>query len=489
MRFVQLSVPAGKRTAILDILSEEDIDYVITDESSSNGGYEAVISFPLSQDDVEPTLDRLRESGISADAWTVVVDAQTVVSDRFEGDEKRDDDRDAPSGLIARDELRTAASDLAPGRSERWSYVVLTVVSAVVAVVGLLQNSAAVVVGSMVIAPLIGPAMAAATGMVIDDSDLATRGVALQVLGLGLAVVSAAAFAAVVRFVGLMPPGTDITAIPEAQSRLAPNFLSLAVALGAGIAGAISLTTGSGAALVGVMIAVALIPPAATVGLGIAWGQPLVSFGSGVLLLVNVLSINLIALVVIWLIGYRPQNSFQLNAVQAKIRQRIRMLAIALVVLSVFLAGVTYITYQSAQFEEQAENEVHDMIDEQPYRQLALVDLSIGSSETAIAFDEADVDSGGAINVSVTLNRPMGTTQPNFASDLDRRLTQQTERDVVVEAQFIDTGRTASERSSGNATGSSTLFTPPLESAAGGVSVSPFSADDRIDTQYLQEGQ
>lgn len=459
MRFIQLSVPAGKRTAILDILSEEDIDYAITDESGDNGGYEAVVSFPLSQDEVETTLDRLRESGISSDAWTVVLDAQTVVSDRFEADEERDDGQDEPSGLIARDELRSAAADLAPERSERWSYVVMTLVSAVVAVIGLLQNSAAVVVGSMVIAPLIGPAMAAATGTVIDDRELATRGVTLQILGLGLAVVSAAAFAVVVRFAGLVPPGTDITAIPEVQSRLTPNFLSLAVAFGAGVAGAISLTTGAGAVLVGVMIAVALIPPAATVGLGIAWGRPLVSFGSGVLLLVNVLSINLVALAVIWLIGYRPQDSFQLNAVRARIRQRIRILA--LVVLSVFLAGVTYLTYQSAQFEEQAENEVLDMIDEQPYRQLALVDLSIESSETAIAIDEADVAGGGAINVSVTLNRPMGSTQPNFASELDRRLTQQTERDVVVEVQFIDTGRTAPVRSSGNATGSSALFTPP----------------------------
>lgn len=72
----------------------------------------------------------------------------------------------------------------------------MTAISAVVAVIGLLQNSAALVVGSMVIAPLIGPAMAAAVGTVIDDHELATRGIRLQIIGLGLAIVSAAVFTA-----------------------------------------------------------------------------------------------------------------------------------------------------------------------------------------------------------------------------------------------------------------------------------------------------
>ncbi|EMA55432.1 MULTISPECIES: TIGR00341 family protein [Halococcus] len=451
MRFVKVSVPAGKRADVLAALDEADVDYAIADESDDSD-YEAVVSFPLPQDAVEPTLDRLRAAGVADDAWTVVLDAQTVVSDRL--DRLREDtDRAARQGRIAREELRTAAADLAPKRSERWSYVAMTAVSAIVAVVGLLQNSAAVVVGSMVIAPLIGPAMAASVGTVIDDRKLATRGVGLQVIGLGLAVVSAAVFAAVVRFVGLIPPGTDITSIPEIQSRLAPDFLSLAVALGAGVAGAISLTTGAGAALVGVMIAVALIPPAATVGIGLAWGQPLVSLGSGVLVLVNVLSINLAALIVLWVIGYRPQDALRLEEVRTTLVQRARVLALALVVLSVFLAGVTYLTYQSSQFEQQTEREVHAMLDEQPYRDLTLLDASIGSSETAIAFDEAGLAAGGPINVTVTVDRPPGSDYPAFATRLDRRLTRSTGRNVIVEARFIDAAGTGPTRSA-NVTGS-----------------------------------
>ncbi|WP_049998345.1 TIGR00341 family protein [Halococcus sediminicola] len=452
MRFVELSVPTDERSAILEVLDAEDVDYVVTDDAGDSDRYAAVVAFPLAQDDVEPLLDRLRECGVGEDAWTVVLDAKTVVSERLAVEGR--DDREARRGRIARDELRTAAADLAPERSERWSYVAMTVVSSAVAVVGLLQNSAAVVVGSMVIAPLIGPAMAAATGTVVDDRGLTARGVALQVLGLGLAVASAAVFAAAVRFVGLVPPGTDITTIPEVQSRLAPDFLSLAVALGAGVAGAISLATGAGAALVGVMIAVALIPPAATVGLGIAWGRPLVSLGSGVLVLVNVLSINLAALVVLWAIGYRPQAGVELDTVRERLRQRVRVLVLALVVLSAFLAGVTYLTYQSAQFERQVETEVDGMMDQEAYAALELRDTSTGPSETTIAFDEVGLVAGGPIDVSVTLDRPAGTTHPRFAAALDRRLTRATGHNVTVEARFVDTARTDSGRPATNATGS-----------------------------------
>ncbi|GAA0453166.1 TIGR00341 family protein [Halococcus dombrowskii] len=456
MRFVELSIPAAKRQVILGILDDEGIDYAITDDSDGER-YAAVASFPLAQDDVEGLLDRLRDQNLSEDAWTVVLDARTVVSDRFDAEEDADEDGSERRGRIARDELRTAAADLAPDRSERWSYVAMTVVSAAVAVVGLLQDSAAVVVGSMVIAPLIGPAMAAATGTVVDDRELTARGVALQVLGLGLAVASAAVFAAAMRFVGLVPPGTDIATIPEVQSRLAPDFLSLMVALGAGIAGAISLATGAGAALVGVMIAVALIPPAATVGLGIAWGQPFLSLGAGVLVLVNVLSINLAALIVLWVVGYRPQDALELDLVRERIRKRIGVLVLALVVLSVFLGGVTYLSYQSAQFDQQVETEVEGMIDGQPYADLELLDTSAGPSETAIAFDEAGLAAGGPINVSVTLDRPAGTTQPRFAAALDRRLSRTTGRNVTVEARFVDAARTDSIRSLANAMGRTPL--------------------------------
>lgn len=437
MRFVQVSIPAEMRAEVLAVLDDAEIDYVITEDAT--GQYEAIVSFPLPVDDVEQTIDRLTAIGIPEEAWTVVLDAKTVVSKRFERQSEEDVDHVSHPGRIPREELQATAKDLAPERTERWSYMALTAVSAVVATVGLLQNSAAVVVGSMVIAPLVGPAMAASVGTVVGDTELTTRGVQLQTYGLVLAIVSAAVFGAFVRFTGLVPPGTAITEIPEIQSRLAPGFLSLGVALGAGVAGAISLATGSGAALVGVMIAVALIPPAATVGIGLAWGQPIVSIGSGVLLLVNVLSINLAALVVFWFLDFRPLRSTDVDAAKITMRRRLRVLFFALIALSVFLGGVTYLTYQQSSFEQEATTTVCDVLEEQPYQELSLQETTVQSSETDIAFDAVGAGERTPIHVGVTVNRPVESTYPTLARTLVRRISDHTDYEVVVDVRYIDT--------------------------------------------------
>ena len=357
MRLVQVSVPAGKSEAIKRALDEEGVDYVLTDETSGRE-YAAVAYIPLPTNAVEPILETLREVGIDDRTYTVVLDAQTVVSRDFEQLQERYAEAE-DKNRIAREELTAAARDLVPSLSV---YVIMTIVSAVIATAGLLLDSPAVIVGSMVIAPLIGPAMATSVGTVVVDDEMFTRGVKLQALGLGLSVASAAAFGVLVRTLNLVPPFTDVALIPQVRQRLYPDFLSLVVALGAGIAGSLSLTAGVSSALVGVMIAVALIPPAATVGIGIAWGRPMLSLGSGVLVLINLLSINLAALVVLRYKGYRPIDWFQFDKARGATVRRIAVLVLAIVMLSVFLGGVTLDSVQSATTEQRVQRAAADAV-------------------------------------------------------------------------------------------------------------------------------
>jgi len=347
-------VPTGKREAVLGVLDEEDVDYALSDETSGRD-YTAVVTFPLPTSAVEPVLDRLREVGIERNAYTVVIQAETVVSERFEALEDRyeSDEEEAGNGnRIAREELVARAGEMAPTVRP---YVLMTAVSAVVATAGLLLDSPAVVVGSMVIAPLIGPAMAASVGTVVDDPELALRGVKLQALGGVVAVGSAAAFALLIRTTNVVPLSAEqVFAIGEVRERLAPDVLSLVIALGAGAAGAVSLASGVSSALVGVMIAAALVPPTAVVGIGIAWGAPATVLGSGVLVLVNILAINLVALVVLWRYGYRPRLWFREDEARATTLKRISVLAVALLLLTGLLGAFTYSSYRTAGFEDEA---------------------------------------------------------------------------------------------------------------------------------------
>ncbi|MEF8782658.1 MAG: TIGR00341 family protein [Haloarculaceae archaeon] len=427
MRLVQVTIPSGKRETALSALDDEGVDYVVADETSSRE-YAAIAYFPLPKNAVEPVLAALREAGLDDEAFTVVVEANTVVSRRFEAlqeeyAEEEDEDR------IAREELTAAADSLAPSTR---TYVIMTVVSALIATAGLLLDSPAVVVGSMVIAPLVGPAMAASVGTVVNDQDLFSRGVRLQIGGLLLAVATAAAFAVLVRYTNLVPPLADITTIPEIRERVAPDFLSLVVALGAGAAGVVSLTSGVSTALVGVMIAVALIPPAATVGIGLAWGAPLVSLGSGVLLLVNVLSINLAALVVLWYTGYRPEHWFREGDARSATLKRVAVLAVSIAVLSAFLGGVTYDSYVTATTDENINEGVAE---------------AVAAADTSAEFDvellEVEVEHTNTIlfqrprTVVVTVGVPPGETFSGLSGRIDERVDAAAGRDVRTEVRYL----------------------------------------------------
>jgi hypothetical protein len=104
------------------------------------------------------------------------------------------------------------------------------------------------------------------------------------------------------------------------------------------------------------MIAAALVPPIGVIGIGIAWGLPSVVVGSGVLLVLNLVSINLAALAVFWYQGYRPEQWFRADDARATTFKRAGVLLAVVVLLSVVLGAITYGSIQSAR----AEREIKD---------------------------------------------------------------------------------------------------------------------------------
>ncbi|MEF8877433.1 MAG: TIGR00341 family protein [Haloarculaceae archaeon] len=432
MRFVQVSVPAGKRAAVVGVLDDEGIDYVLTEETGRRG-YTHIVSFPLPTNAVEPVLDRLEGIGVGENGYTVVVEAQSVTSREFEKLRKRYAEEEKSEERIAREELAATAEDLV---SNPQTYVLLTIVSAVVATAGLLLDSPATVVGSMVIAPLIGPAMSAAVGTVIDDEDLFVRGVRMQVLGLSLAVIAAGVFAFLVQMTNLVPPGLDPSGIEQIRERLKPDFLSLAVALGAGVAGALSLTTGVSSALVGVMIAVALVPPAATVGIGAAYGLPAVALPAGVLAVVNGLSINLAALIVLWYSGYRPDHVLLRDEARSATIKRVAVLAVAIALLSVFLGGITLDTFRMAQTENEIEAAIEPTFEDGEYADLELLSFEV----------ETEPRPGGVVlqrpaAVVVRVGVPPGWERRSLATTLRDRVAGAVGRPVAVEVRYVTVER------------------------------------------------
>jgi uncharacterized hydrophobic protein (TIGR00341 family) len=408
MRLVEIMISAGKREAVLDILEDEGIDYVLTEEASPRSP-DTAISFPLPTPAVEPVLERIRAVGMDESSYTVIVRAETVISERFDELEEQYGKQTRSRDRIGREELLAQAKDMTPTFT---TYLLLIVISAVVATAGLLVDSSSVVVGSMVIAPLLGPAVGSSVGSVLGDPDLFRRGVTYQAVGLVVGVIAAAGFALFVKTTGLVPPGIDILSISEIQGRVRPDFLSLAVALGAGIAGAWSLASGAAAVIVGVMIAAALVPPLGVVGIGLAFNLPMIALSAAVLVLVNVFTINVTALGVLWYKGYRPESWFQSAAATRATKQRIGLLIAAIVVLSTFLGVVTYDTYRTATFESEATNDI-DAVAASSYPSLEVIDTQV-EYQDPLPFQQPQ-------RIVVTVGIPPGQNPPPLAAALERR--------------------------------------------------------------------
>jgi uncharacterized hydrophobic protein (TIGR00341 family) len=179
------------------------------------------------------------------------------------------------------------------------NYLILVFLSTVVAAIGLLENNVAVIVGAMVIAPLLGPNIALAFAATLGDRDLIQASFKTNLTGLTFALLLSVV-------IGWLWPVFSPNA--EILARTHVGFDGVVLALASGAAAVLSLTSGVASALVGVMVAVALLPPTATLGMVLASGQFEMAAGAALLLAVNVVCVNLSANLVFLIKGVRPRT-------------------------------------------------------------------------------------------------------------------------------------------------------------------------------------
>lgn len=186
-------------------------------------------------------------------------------------------------------------------------FILLIMLSAAIATLGLLQNSTAVVIGAMLVSPLLGPIMGLGFGLATIDSALIKRALITMAAGMGVAI-------AVSMLLILLSPIHDVT--DEIAARTSPNLLDLGVAVVGGIAGVYAILRKLSGVMVGVAIATALVPPLSTVGFGLATGRPDFAGGAVLLFLTNTLAIAFAATLVARLSRFGPALTAQHTAMQ-----------------------------------------------------------------------------------------------------------------------------------------------------------------------------
>lgn len=261
------------------------------------------ITFVLPAGKSEEILDVLEKRFSNTAGFRIILVPAEASIPRLEAKEKeQSEDQKQPrvkkniskSIRVSREELYADAEETSRLSSV---FIALTILSVIVASIGILRNNVVFIIGAMVIAPVLGPNVALALATTLGDIELFRK--AVRTLAAG--VLAALVFSLFMGWVLKVDPHT-----PELISRTEVNFGDVILALAAGSAAALSFTSGLLSTLIGVMVAVAFLPPLVAMGMLAGSGQWKLAFGSFLLFLANVICVNLSGVVTFVVQGIRP---------------------------------------------------------------------------------------------------------------------------------------------------------------------------------------
>ena len=207
-------------------------------------------------------------------------------------------------------------------------YVLMMALAAFIAAMGLLKDDAAVIIGSMVIAPLLTPNKALALATTLGDMGLARR----SMLTIAAGVVTALLVAVPLGMVMGTEPG-----VRELALRSDVRHYYILLALASGTAGAYTVVAGVAEALVGVMVAVALLPPLVAAGLFAGSANWSDATGALLVFLVNIVCVNLAGIVTFALKGIRPAKWWEAEKATKAVRVAVTAWLVLLMILALLI--------------------------------------------------------------------------------------------------------------------------------------------------------
>jgi uncharacterized hydrophobic protein (TIGR00341 family) len=332
LRLLEVYHPYLEKETLEEFLEDTGVMGIWQDRISDTELFTRLI---VQQEDVDDVIERLRKHFLKPDQLRIIILPVEACFPRK--DEWCDTPKKPKTPFKAWRPSRTSMEELYGDATEMGgitlTYVVMILLAAIVAAVGLLLDDVAVIIGSMVIAPLLGPNIALTLASTLADWKLAKLALYTSLLGyvlcLGIGVLFGMYF--------------DVdTASPQLLARTDISLLMVIVALAAGVAGALSFTRGASEALVGVMVAVALLPPLVAGGLLMGsenWSE---SLGALLLFAVNVLAIKLSGALTFVAQGVSPRNWLEKEAAR-----RTTIMAIVIWLFLLLLVSGAILLYQN----------------------------------------------------------------------------------------------------------------------------------------------
>ncbi len=257
-------------------------------------------------------------------------------------------------------------------------FAALMTMSVLIAVMGLLADSTAVVIGAMLVAPLMTPVLGISAALVMGWPQRVFRQAVISAIG----AAGAVGLAALTTF---MFPGSTDPLPGELVARTSPNLLDLGIALAAGAAGAYAqIRRAASDALTGVAVAVALVPPLAVVGITIGLGEFSLATGATLLFLANVAGIVMAAAITFLICGLVPGG--RLLAGSGVIAGGLRWAAVAVIIMVLPLHFTRGHVLPATDPSEEVETVVERFVDESSWS-AAVVDVTTERIDDGLLVD------------------------------------------------------------------------------------------------------
>ena len=255
-----------------------------------------VILCDVAREDASIVISDLRELGIHEKGSIAVEDIDSQISEVAIRAEKAA--KGLPSDAVVWEEVQSRTSE---NVELSGSFLAFMVVATLIAAVGIFTDQLILIIGAMVVGPEFGPLAGLCVALVHKRRDLARRSLLALAVGFPVAVLGSLALSVALDLTSLVPDGYSQQNHPFTDFISSPDEFSAIVAVLAGVAGVLSLTSAKSGALVGVLISVTTIPAAANIGVAVALGDGQEALGALAQLVLNLCAIVLAGVAVLYL--------------------------------------------------------------------------------------------------------------------------------------------------------------------------------------------
>jgi uncharacterized hydrophobic protein (TIGR00271 family) len=281
---VRVLVPPERADDVLAVLERPAVVNVVHLPGAAKRPPGDVILCDVAREEGSVVIDRLRRLGIDRDGTIAVENVDAAIS--VAAERATTAAIGSPADAVVWEEVESRTSESV---ELSFSFLAFMVLATGIAAVGILTDSVILIIGAMVVGPEFGPLAGLCVAVVQRRRHLAMRSLVATAVGFATAIAATAVGTAALRALGGAPD--DLGGHPATLFISSPDHYSVLVALLAGVAGMLSLSTSKSGALIGVLISVTTIPAAANIGVALAYGDGAEAAGAAAQLGLNLLCI------------------------------------------------------------------------------------------------------------------------------------------------------------------------------------------------------